>query len=272
MYGAILGDMIGSPYEFVNNFKTKNFELFTDETEFTDDTIMTIAIADALTSIRPNSDDYTIKKQIIECMHTWGNEYSNVGFGHKFFLWIIKKDTKPYGSWGNGSAMRVSSVGWLFDSLEETRRYARLTAEVTHNHPEGIKGAEATASAIFLARTGKSKSEIKDYIISEFGYDLSQTCDQIRQWYKFDESCQGTVPMAITAFLEGSDFEDAIRNAVSLGGDADTLACITGGIAEAYYDIPKNMIEECKKRLPLDAFYVIFQFNNRKKQKIKERN
>ena len=264
MIGAILGDIVGSPYEFDRSKKIKDFgPLFINESRFTDDSVMTIAVAEALLGVPRYADDETIKRAVIKSMQEWGNKYPHAGYGQRFYFWLGKKDPKPYGSWGNGSAMRVSSVGWLCDSLEETRRYARLTAEVTHNHPEGIKGAEATASAIFMARTGASKDEIKKYIIREFNYDLSRTCDEIRPGYHHVESCQETVPEAITAFLEGQDFEDVIRTAVSLGGDCDTLTCIAGSIAEAFYGIPEEMKEECRKRLSPDMLEVLDCFNNR---------
>ena len=179
-----------------------------------------------------------------------------------FRKWLRSSEPKPYGSYGNGSAMRVSSAGWLYDSLEDTRKYARLSAEVTHNHPEGIKGAEAVASAIWLIRKGKTKEEVRDYIVSEFGYDLSRTCDQIRPDYHFIVTCQGTVPEAITAFLEGNDFEDVIRTAVSLGGDCDTLTCIAGSMAEALYEVPEEMKAECRKRLPEDMLEMLDRFES----------
>lgn len=233
MYGAILGDMIGAPYEFDRGNKTKDFEMFNDRVCFTDDSVMTIAVADALMRISNDADDDDVKTAVIQSMQKWGKKYPWAGYGQRFFFWLSKMNNpQPYGSWGNGSAMRVSSVGWLYNSLEETRRYARLTAEVTHNHPEGIKGAEAVASAIFMARNGASKEEIKKYIIQEFDYDLSRTCDEIRPGYYHVESCQKTVPEALTAFMEGADFEDVVRTAVSLGGDCDTLTCIAVSIAE----------------------------------------
>ena len=201
---------------------------------------------------------------MVESMRKWGERYPNAGYGQRFYRWLWSDDPQHYGSYGNGSAMRVSSAGWLFDTLEQTRHAARLTAEVTHNHPEGIKGAEATASAIFLARTGPTKDAIKDYIVSEFGYDLSRTCDEIRPDYHHVESCQQTVPEAITEFLEGNDFEDVIRTAVSLGGDYDTLTCIAGSIAEAFYGVPEDMADECRKRLPKDMLEVIGRFTERK--------
>lgn len=221
---------------------------------------MTIAVAEALLDYKFWKVE-DIKAGLIECMRKWGKKYPNAGYGRKFYHWLHARHPEPYGSYGNGSAMRVSSAGWLFDTLEETRHMARLTAEVTHNHPEGIKGAEATASAIFLARTGHNKAEIKDNIVKEFGYDLSRTCDQIRPGYYHNESCQKTVPEAITAFLEGTDFEDVIRTAVSLGGDCDTLTCIAGSIAEAFYGVPAILEAECKSSLPEDMLYILGRFD-----------
>ena len=260
MFGAILGDMVGAPYEFDRGEKTKEFEFWNPRCQFTDDSVMTIAIADALIYAGTEATENEIKKAVIEAMQDWGHRYPNAGYGGRFRGWLKEKNPMPYKSWGNGSAMRVSAVGWLYDSMERTREVARWTAEVTHNHPEGIKGAEATASAIFLARNGADKDEINHYIIDNFHYDLSRTCDEIRPSYHHVESCQETVPEAITAFLEGEDFEDVIRTAVSLGGDCDTLTCIAGGIAEAFYDIPMMMEAEVKFRLTdemnqiLDAF------------------
>lgn len=241
MTGAIAGDIIGSVYEF-DNIKTTDFPLFTNESDYTDDTIMTVAVADWLL----NGGD------LAKVMQRYGRKYPypTGGYGGRFSGWLREKDPLPYNSWGNGSAMRVSAVGWMFDSLEKTLEVAKETAVVTHNHPEGIKGAQATAAAIYLARTGKSKQDIKQYIETAFSYDLGRTCDEIRPFYRFNESCQGTVPEAIIAFLDSSDFEDAIRLAVSLGGDSDTLACITGGIAEAFYGIPEDIKLEVKKRIP----------------------
>ena len=259
MYGAISGDMIGCPYEFDAGDKTKNFPLFINGSNFTDDSVMTIAVADALMDTL-GQDDETVKAALIRSMQDWGHKYPNAGYGGMFYRWLLARDPKPYGSFGNGSAMRVSSAGWLYDSLEETRHMAKLTAEVTHNHPEGIKGAEAAASAIYMARTGRGKEEIKAYIIREFGYDLSRTCDEIRPTYYHIESCQKTVPEAITAFMEGIDFEDVIRTAVSLGGDCDTLTCIAGGMAEAFYGIPDFIKEECRRRLPADMLMVCDRF------------
>ena len=260
MYGALLGDMIGAPYEFDRGNKTKVFPLFCEESHFTDDSVMTIAVAEALLDSR-FLDDTAIKEALIKSMRKWGKKYPNAGYGRKFYRWLRENDPQPYGSYGNGSAMRVSAAGWLLDTLEDTRRIARLTAEVTHNHPEGIKGAEAVSGAIFLARTGHSKEEIRDYIVREFGYDLSRSCDQIRPGYYHNESCQKTVPEAITAFLEGTDFEDVIRTAVSLGGDCDTLTCIAGSIAEAFYGVPAILEAECKSRLSADMLDILGRFD-----------
>ena len=260
MIGAIMGDMIGAPYEFDMGNKTKDFPLFNRESQFTDDSVMTIAVAEALMDTIGKSDD-EIRTALVKSMQKWGRRYPNAGYGGMFYRWLREKNPKPYGSFGNGSAMRVSSAGWLFGTLAETRHIARLTAEVTHNHLAGIKGAEVTASAIFLARKGSSKEDIKDYIIKEFGYDLSRTCDEIRPEYHHVETCQQTVPEAVTAFIEGTDFEDVIRTAVSLGGDCDTLTCIAGSMAEAFYGIPSEMIKECRKRLPEDMLSVIDRFD-----------
>ena len=260
MYGAILGDMIGSPYEFDRGNKTKDFPFFDEGATFTDDSVMTIAIAEALMQARAKSvidNEAATKDMIIDSMHKWGHRYPDAGYGGRFYYWLRDNSREPYNSFGNGSAMRVAAVGWMFDDLETTRKIARWTSEVTHNHPEGIKGAESTASAIFMARNGSTKGEIKEYIINEFGYDLSRSCDVIRPGYYHVESCQETVPEAITAFFEGKDFEDVIRTAVSLGGDCDTLTCISGSIAEAFYGVPDDLKKECEDRLPADLLEVL---------------
>ena len=245
MYGAILGDIIGSPYEFCRGPKSKEFPLFSKKSYFTDDSVMTIAVAQGILTARLEARERQMKESLIDSMHWWGRRFPNAGYGGAFYRWLFKGGREPYNSWGNGSAMRVSSVGWLFDTLERTRQVARWSAEVTHNHPEGVKGADSVASVIWMARNGRSKEEIKSFVEEEFGYDLSRTCEQIRPTYEFSESCQGTVPEAITAFLEGSDFEDVIRTAVSLGGDCDTLTCIAGSMAEALYPIPASLQEKC---------------------------
>lgn len=258
MYGAIIGDIVGSPFEFDRGDKTKNFELFSDKSRFTDDTVMTIAVGEALLEAGKEASVEVIGELVVQHMKKWGRKYSNAGYGGSFAWWLMLENPEPYGSYGNGSAMRVSAAGWLYDTLERTREVARATAEVTHNHPEGIKGAEATASAIYMARTGSTKEEIKAYIIREFQYDLSRTCDEIRPKYHHVESCQETVPEAITAFIEGEDFEDVIRTAVSLGGDCDTLTAIAGSIAEAYYGIPALIRATAINRLP-DEFVAILE-------------
>ena len=260
MYGAILGDMIGSPYEFDRGSKTKDFPLFSDKSTFTDDTVMTIAVAEAFLDAQGASDSAWIRNRLINGMRKYGKRYPHAGYGGMFRHWLKCPDPQPYGSFGNGSAMRVSPVAWLYQDLETVRSMARLSAEVPHNHPEGIKGAEATASAIFLARTGHTKAQIKDYIETEFQYDLSRTCDEIRPNYHHVESCQETVPEAITAFLEGESFEDVIRTAVSLGGDCDTLTAIAGSMAEGFFGVPDGLKEACRNRLPKDLLAVLERF------------
>ena len=249
MYGAILGDIIGSPFEFDRGDKTKEFDLFTKGCDFTDDSVMTIAVGEALLAVGPEATVKEIEEAVVTNMQDWGKRYPYAGYGGRFRYWLRERNPKPYGSYGNGSAMRVSAAGWIYDSLERTREVARATANVTHNHPEGIKGAEATASAIYMARNESSKEEIKEYIEREFHYNLDRTLDEIRPGYHMDETCQRTVPEAIIAFLESKDFEDAIRNAVSLGGDTDTLGAITGSIAEAFYGISDVLIAECRSRI-----------------------
>lgn len=258
MYGAILGDIIGSPYEFDMGSKTKDFPLFSKRSAFTDDSVMTLAVAEAF--LGTPDDDEIIRKRLVKSMQKYGARYPHAGYGLRFSEWLDSEAPMPYNSWGNGSAMRVSAVAWLYNDLETVRHMARLSAEVTHNHPEGIKGAEATASAIFLARTGYTKDRIRQYIENEFGYALNRTCDEIRPTYHHVESCMETVPEAITAFLEGDSFEDVIRTAVSLGGDCDTLTCIAGSVAEAFYGVSNDLKEECMSRLPQDLLEVLIRF------------
>lgn len=262
MYGAILGDIIGSPFEFDRGDKTKDFKLFSRKSHFTDDSVMTLAVCEALLKVGQDATVKEIEDTVISSMQSWGRRYPRAGYGGYFRRWLTARHPEPYNSFGNGSAMRVSAVGWLYDSLEKTRTVAKATANVTHNHPEGIKGAEATASAIFMARNDSSKEEIKKYIENEFHYDLNRTLNEIRPGYHMDETCQKTVPEAIIAFLEAKDFEDAIRNAVSLGGDTDTLGAITGSIAEAYYGIPEWLMTECRKRINRDMRVVLDDFND----------
>lgn len=260
MFGAILGDMIGSPYEFDAGDKRKDFPLFSDASQFTDDSVMTLAVARGFLDCPPGADDQTIRSSLEQAMREVGRRYPDAGYGARFGMWLYLEGGEPYNSFGNGSAMRVSSAAWLFDDLESVRHGARLSAEVTHNHPEGIKGAEATAAAIFLGRTGHSKDEIRTYIEQNFCYDLSRTCDEIRPTYHHVESCQQTVPEAITAFLEGTDFEDVIRTAVSLGGDCDTLTAIAGSIAEGFYGVPDGLKAECRSRLTDDLLEILDRF------------
>lgn len=265
MYGAIIGDMVGSPYEH-HNINTKDFALFSGFSRFTDDSVMTAAIADALMAANDKGitdDEKATKELIVNCMTVFGLRYPNAGYGRTFYHWLHNRLKEPYFSWGNGSAMRVSPAGWLYDDIETTRKMAAWTAEVTHNHPQGIIGAEAVASAIFLARHGSTKDEIKEYITSEFGYDLSKTCDEIRPGYYFDVSCQGSVPQAITAFLDGKNFEDVVRTAISLGGDSDTIGAMAGSIAEAFYGVPDELKRECESRLPEDLLEVLKKFTEK---------
>lgn len=253
MLGAIAGDIIGSVYES-HCLKTTEFAIFTAYSTYTDDTVLTVAVADCIL----HRKDYATE------FKRYAMKYPYAGFGGMFFRWASSDDAKPYNSFGNGSAMRVSPIGFAFDTMEEVLAEARRSAEVTHNHPEGVKGAQAIAAAIFLARQGKDKGEIRQFIEESFGYDLHRTLEQIRPHYYFDVTCQGSVPEAIIAFLESTDYEDAVRNAVSLGGDADTLACMTGGIAQAYYGIiPVDIIEEVRSRLDPDLLTVVEQFNAR---------
>ena len=260
MLGAIVGDIVGSPFEFdQNNIKTKVFPMFSNSSYATDDTIMSLAVADGIMNAWDNEN---YEEEIIKSMQKLGAMYPNAGYGARFNNWIYEKEPKPYNSYGNGSAMRVSSVAWLFNSLDDVLEYARISSKVTHNHPEGIKGAQATAAAIFLARQGADKAIIRNYISDHFEYDLNRTCDEIRPYYRHIESCQETVPEAIIAFLEGNDFEDCIRNAVSLGGDSDTLTAITGSIAEAFYGIPEYIKKKALFYLDDEQKKIIKKYRN----------
>ena len=271
MLGAIIGDIVGSIYEF-DNIKTKEFEFIHEDCDFTDDSVMTIAVAEALLDCSEDSCEDEIREKLVSSMKKWGREYPYAGYGSKFSGWLQFNDTTPYNSFGNGSAMRVSPAGWLYDDMFSTRYMARLTAAVTHNHIEGIKGAEATAAAIFLARTGASKEEIRTYIKQEFSYDLDFTCDEIRDTYYFNETCMNTVPQAIVAFLDGESFADVIRTGVSIGGDTDTLCAIAGSIAEAYYGIPHDLAATAKSYLTEDIIEVVEQFYSCLLQKNREGN
>ena len=258
MIGAIAGDVIGSVHERAGT-KTKDFPLFHECCQFTDDTVMTLAVASQLL----RGGNY------VDAFHEFFHAYPRAGYGGTFIRWARCRNREPYNSWGNGSAMRVSPIGFAFESLDEVMSQARASAEVTHNHPEGIRGAQATAVAIFLARIGQDKADIKAHIETEFGYQLSDRLDDIRDAYAFDVSCQGSVPQSIVAFLESESYEDAIRNAISLGGDADTMACIAGGIAEAFYgsvpdDISVRVFDLLDTRLRNIAVEFIQKYGNRR--------
>lgn len=279
MLGAIIGDTVGSVYEF-HNTKDYDFTLFNAESGYTDDSVMTMAVARWLLTDSEHSYqklEDTMVEFAEQCPCPMG------GYGTGFYYWLFHPEglypfddqygaspyesatgRHPYGSWGNGSAMRASAVGWFFDTLEETERVAAISAAITHNHPEGIKGAQATAAAIFLARNGKTKDEIRDYIEKAYGYDMHKTWEYWHPIYDWEDSCQGTVPQAMIAFLDSKDFEDAIRKAVSLGGDSDTLACITGGIAEAFYrEIPKEMADRVRTLLPQEFADILSEMQAR---------
>jgi len=250
MIGAIAGDIIGSVYE-ASPIKTKDFPLFDPRCRFTDDSVLSIAVANAILEGR----------SYLEAIRDIGSKYPYAGYGGYFMGWLLTNNPKPYNSWGNGSAMRVSPVGFAFDTIEDVLDEARRSAEISHNHPEGIKGAQATALAVFLARTTKDRANVMREVQDRFGYDLASALDSIRPKYSFDVSCQGTVPPAIIAFLESTSYEDAIRNAISLGGDSDTLACITGGIAGAYYgSVPDFISEKVNQILTKDLWEITKKF------------
>ena len=254
--GAICGDIIGSIYEF-DPIKTKEFNLKDSRSFFTDDSVMTLANAEWLIN-----DDYT-HDSLVKYMQKLARAYPDESYGNRFRYWIESSNPKPYNSWGNGSAMRVSPVAWAAGNLDETIKLATISAEVTHNHPEGIKGALATATSIFLARTGSSKEDIKEFVENNYEYDLNATVDEIRPRYGFDESCQGTVPEAIICFLDADSYADTIKNAVSLGGDADTLAAIAGSIASAYYEVDDELADFCIEKLDDRLRDILNQFNEK---------
>lgn len=258
MLGAIAGDIIGSVHEGVGT-KSKYFPLFEEFSRFTDDTVLTVAVAQQLLRGGAGANGgYTA------ALHEFFHFYPQAGFGGSFIGWALDRRTEPYFSWGNGSAMRVSPVAWSCETLDDVLAEAQRTAEVTHNHPEGIRGAQATAAAIFLARKGSTKPELKSYIEGTFGYDLNDRLAEIRPGYIFDVSCQGSVPQSIIAFLEAEDVEDAIRNAISLGGDADTMACIAGGIAEAFYGgVPAEIADGVWERLDQRQATIVREFQTR---------
>lgn len=256
MLGALVGDIIGSVYEF-GNTKSTDFELFTPQSRFTDDSVMTLAVAKWLME-----DDSHSGEHLIKCMQELGRNHPNAGYGMHFYLWLYARNPKPYNSWGNGAGMRVSAVGVYAKTLDEALKLAAITASVTHNHPEGVKGAQAIAACVFLAKTGKSKQEIKEYVENAFGYKLNRTIAEIRPYYDFDISCQGSVPEAIIAFLEGNSFEEVIRLAVSIGGDSDTIGCMAGAIAACMYSIPSFIAESCNNILTEDLRDIKDRFFN----------
>ena len=256
MLGAVVGDIIGSSYEFVD-MKRYDFDLLPQGSRFTDDSVMTIAVAHWLAHY---DEEGLTKEQLISTMKEFGRNYPFAGYGSSFNCWLWSENPRPYNSWGNGAAMRVSPVGLYAKTLNEALDLAKLTAEVSHNHPEGIKGAQAVAAAVWMAKHGHTKEEIRDYITNNFRYNLTRTVDEIRPTYQWDVSCQGSVPESIACFLEGKDFEDVVRLAVSLGGDADTLGAIAGSIAACIYSIPEHIAIECEKRLPTDLLKIMRDF------------
>lgn len=262
MIGSMIGDIVGSVYEFTpNNIKTKKFEFFNEHGCYTDDSILTIATADWLLHGGDVAHYYS----------RYGEKYPKGGYGGRFKLWLVgamlHQDFRPYNSCGNGSAMRVGPVGWAFDTTEEVLAMAKKSAECTHNHPEGIKGAQATALAIMMARQKRSKEEIRTEIEQRFEYNLHFTCDEIRPTYTWGGTCQDSVPQSIVAFLDGEDFEDCVRNAISIGGDSDTIGCITGSIAEAYFGVPDELRNQAMKYLPAEFVEIIAEFENRYENK-----
>jgi len=259
MLGAIIGDIVGSRFEW-NNHRDKDFELFTNGCFPTDDSIMSLAIAKAIIVSKPDFSD--LSDNAVKCMQSIGRNYPDCGYGGRFYGWMFSDDPRPYNSYGNGSAMRVSAAGFAAKSLEEAKLLSKLVTEVTHNHPEGIKGAEATAVAIYMAKTGSGIFEIKDYIKENY-YPMNFTLDEIRDTYRFNETCQDTVPQALQAFFESTGFEDAIRNAISIGGDSDTLAAICGSVAEAYYGIPDDIRKQALTFLDKDLLKLLTLFESK---------
>lgn len=268
MLGAIIGDMCGSTYEFANEKDISKVEMFRAGSRPTDDSVMTVAVARALMDTQGMSDR-RIKRALINSMHYYGGLFPHAGYGGRFRDWLRNYRRKPYNSWGNGSAMRVSAAGWLHDTIEETLHAAKLTAEVTHNHHDGIAGAEAIAGCIWLARNGYTKDDIKEYIEDTYD-DLAFKLDEIRPYYDFSESCRDSCPQAIEAFLESEDFVDAVKKAISIGGDSDTIAAMTGSIAEAYYGIPEDVKKQAMEILEKDSALAdeVKRFYNIKKSNI----
>ena len=265
MIGAIIGDIVGSRFEW-DNIKTKAFELFTPDCSFTDDSVMTLAVAQAI--LNSGGDLDALEREAVACMRALGKRYPLAGYGGRFTMWLLSKNPKPYNSFGNGSAMRVSPCGFAAKTLDEAVAMADAVTKVTHDHPEGMKGAEATAAAIFLARSGKSKEEIREHIVQNY-YPLCFTLDEIRPDYTFDVTCQGSVPQALEAFFESESFEDAIRNAISIGGDSDTIAAITGGVAEAFYGVPEEIRDMALSYLDDTEMEILIAFSEKYREALK---
>ena len=259
MIGAIIGDIVGSRYE-ADNYKAKDFEFFNASCTPTDDSVMSLAVANAILDCAGNTRN--LSARTVTFMQMLGRKYKYAGYGGRFIEWIWSEDPQPYNSYGNGAAMRVGPCGFAASTLEEAKLLSALVTSVSHNHPEGMKGAEAIAAAVFLARSGKSKEEIRDYMQENY-YDLSFTLDEIRDGYEFDVTCQGSVNVALEAFFESADFEDAIRNAISVGGDSDTIGAMTGAVAEAYYGVPKEMILAAADYLDDRLLGILYNFEKR---------
>ncbi|VWL85273.1 ADP-ribosylglycohydrolase family protein [Oceanivirga miroungae] len=259
MVGAVIGDIVGSRFEFKNN-KSKEFLLFTEQNKFTDDSLLTIAIANAFNISKTDFSD--LEKNTINSIQTLARKYNNLGYGFSFYNWVFSSDPKPYNSFANGGSMRVSSVAYAAKNLEEVKKLTKIVTEITHNHIEAIKGATCVAEVIYLARTGKKIKEIKEYVEKNY-YELNFTLDEIRPTYLFDLSTKNTVPVALEAFFESNSFEDAIRNAISVGGDSDTIAAITGSISEAYYKVPEDIREKALSYLPKELLDILVEFENK---------
>lgn len=264
MIGAIIGDIVGSRFE-KRNPKTKDFELFTELSTYTDDSVMSLAVCEAL--LKSENNRGRLDAYAVGSMRRFGKQFWSCGFGHMFKQWLKSPDHQPYGSYGNGSAMRVSGCAYAANTLEEVIKLSKTVTEVTHNHPEGIKGAEAVAVCVYLARTGATKGEIREHVLRHY-YNIDFTLDEIRPSYKIDLSCQGSVPQALEAFFESEDFEDAIRNAVSIGGDSDTIAAMTGSIAEAYYGVPVELREKTTEFLDKELIDILQAFEAKYPPKI----
>ena len=275
MLGAIIGDIVGSRFQFLD-YKSKEFEFFEAHCVPTDDSFMTLAIAKALLVCKDWTDEKRLKETTIRLMKEVASAHKDTGWGGTFYKWLfVYPVSLPYNGYGNGAGMRISPVGWVADTEEEVKRLSRWVTEISHSHPEGIKGAECVAMAVFLARTGKTKAEIKARLVRDYYPELAEmTLDGIRPSYEIDDdgkwvTCQGSIPQAMTAFFEGEDFEDCIRGAISIGGDADTIGCMTGAVAEAYYGVPYDMEEEATARLSDDLKNIYYAFETIKKRRVK---